>query len=188
MKNKKHIKNITNFFFEVGSLKRIIRSGYQNLGSGKVTIAGHTFRCAIIGYSLAKIEKADENKVLKMCLFHDLLETRTGDLNLVNKKYNKAFEEKARKDQCQNLPFGKEMLKLLSEYEKRKTKEAILAKDADFLEEMCQEKEHYETGNPQALEWMEFTKKRLKTKIAKQIAEQIIKNHVKDWWWNLVVK
>ena len=188
MKNKKEIKNITNFLFEVGSLKRIIRSGYQTLGSGGETIAEHTFCCAVIGYSLAKIEKADENKVLKMCLFHDLLETRTGDLNLVNKQYNKAFEEKARKDQCQNLPFGKEMLKLLSEYEKRKTKEAILAKDADFLEEMCQQKEHYETGNSRALEWMEYTKKRLKTKIAKQIAEQIIKNKVKDWWWNLVVK
>lgn len=185
MANKNEMKNITNFLFEVGTLKRLVRNSYQGLGSGGETIAEHSFRCAIIGYFLAKIEKADENKTMKMCLFHDLLETRTGDRNWINKHYTEALEEKARKDQCQDLPFGKEMLELLREYEERKTKEAILTKDADILEQMLQEKEYYETGNPQALDWMKYSKARVKTKKAKEIAEQIMKGSSRDWWWYL---
>ena len=129
--NKKDgIKHIVDFLFEIGSLKRMIRNSYQTLGSGGETVAEHSFRCAVIGYCLAKMENADEDKVVKMCLFHDLLEARTGDQNWINKHYTEAFKEKAREDQCQVLPFGSEMLKLLSEWIGW-TEEAVLAKDAD---------------------------------------------------------
>ena len=171
--------------FEAGTLKRLVRNSYQALGSGGETIAEHSFRCALIGYCLAKMEKADADKTMKMCLFHDLLETRTGDRNWINKHYTNANEEKARKDQCKGLPFNKEMLKLLSEYEERKTKEGILAKDADTLEQMFQEKEYYEIGNQQALDWLKYSKAKLKTKTAKKIAGQIIKGKSRDWWWYL---
>ena len=182
-KKNNAIKNITNFLFEAGTLKRLVRNSYQALGSGGETIAEHSFRCALIGYCLAKMEKADADKTMKICLFHDLLETRTGDRNWINKHYTSANEEKARKDQCQGLPFGKEMLELLAEYEKRKTKEAILAKDADVLEQMFQEKEYYEIGNKQALDWLKHSKARLKIKTSKEIARQIIKGKSRDWWW-----
>ena len=182
--NTNEIKNITDFLFEVGTLKRLIRNSYQTLGSGGETVAEHSFRCALIGYCLAKMEKADENKIMKMCLFHDLLEARTGDQNWINKQYTEALKDKARKDQCQALPFGKEMLKLLSEWNSW-TQEAILAKDADILEQMLQEKEYYESGNQGALDWMKHSKNRLRTKIAKQIAVQIMKGKARDWWWNL---
>ena len=186
MANKNNtIKNITNFLFEAGTLKRLVRNSYQALGSGGGTIAEHSFRCALIGYCLANLEKANADKTIKMCLFHDLLETRTGDQNWINKHYTKADKEKARKEQCDALPFGKEMLKLLAEYEQRKTKEAILAKDADVLEQMFQEKECYELGNKQAMDWLKYSKARLKTKIAKEIAKQIIKGESREWWWYL---
>ena len=48
-------------------------------------IASHSFRAAFIGYFLAKQLKADANKVLKMCLLHDLEEIRTGDHNWIHK-------------------------------------------------------------------------------------------------------
>ena len=183
--NKNAIKNITNFLFEAGTLKRMRRNSYQALGSGGETIAEHSFRCALIGYCLAKTDKADENKVMKMCLFHDLLETRTGDRNWINKHYTDALEDKARKDQCQDLPFGKEMLEILTEYEERKTKESILTKDADTLEQMFQEKEYYEIGNKQAYDWMKYSRAKLKTKNAKEIASQVLKGESRDWWWYL---
>ena len=185
--NKNEIKNIADFLFEVGSLKRMRRNSYQHLGSDLGTIAEHSFSVAIIGYALAKMAKADEDKIIKMCLFHDISETRTGDLNKINRKYSKAFDEKARKDQCGKLFFGKEMIKLLDEYEERKTKEAILTKEADILDQLLIEKESYDIGNPQAKDWMKFSESRLKTKSGKQLAKQIIQGRMKDWWWDWIV-
>ena len=189
--DKNQMKSVANFLFEMGILKRIKRNGCQHLGSNLGTIAEHSFRCAIIGYSLAKMENLDENKVLKMCLFHDIAETRIGDLNAINKQYikdKKKSEEKAIKDQCENLSFGNKIIELFQKFEEKKTKEAILAKDADILEQLISVKEIYDTGNPQALDWIEFSKKSLKTKIAKQLAEQIIKSNKRDWWYNQIVK
>jgi len=41
----------------------------------------------MIGFILAKLEGADREKVLKMCLLHDLAEARTGDANYLNQQY-----------------------------------------------------------------------------------------------------
>ena len=92
---------------------------------------------------LARLENADENKVLKMCLFHDLAEARTGDANLVNKQYLEIFEKEVRKDQMEGLPFGQEVIDLLDEYEEIKTKESIVAKDADKIDQMILQQEYF---------------------------------------------
>ena len=190
-------KNIADFFFEVGSLKRIARSSRQTFIDGGETIAEHSFRTAMIGYVLALLEKEsgnkiDENKVLKMCLLHDLPETRTGDQNLLHRKYVSADEEKAIDDQCKNLFCGGELKKILKEYNEgkydaEKSPEAVIAKEADILEQLLQEKEYQETGNTHAAEWMEYSKNRLKTENGKKIAEEIINGSSRDWWYDTVV-
>jgi putative hydrolase of HD superfamily len=97
MKNKE--KDILKFIEEAGMLKRTPRTGFQFLGSGAESVAEHIFRTAYIGFTLGHLSReADPNKLLKMCLFHDLPEARTGDLNYVNKKYVKADEHKAVND------------------------------------------------------------------------------------------
>jgi len=59
------MKNIVNFLFEIGILKKTPRSGYQFLGTGNESVAEHSFRVAVIGYLLAKNEpKADMQKVV----------------------------------------------------------------------------------------------------------------------------
>ena len=183
--NEMDFKNLANFLHEVGTLKRVIRNSYQTLGSGGETIAEHLFRCALIGYCLGKIEKADEEKVMKMCLLHDICEARTGDFNFVHARYVRAYEKEARKDQAREIPIGEEMIVLMEEFEKGESKEAKLAKDADVLEQLLQEKEYYEIGNQQALLWMEYSASRLKTESAKGLAKAIMSGGVKDWWWDL---
>ena len=85
---------IADFLFEVGMLKRTPRSGFQFLGTGAETVAEHSLRVAVIGYVLAKMSgKFAPEKIVLMCLFHDLVEARTGDLNYVNKRYVKADED-----------------------------------------------------------------------------------------------
>ncbi len=108
------MKNLANFLFEVGMLKRTPRTGFQFLGSGAESVAEHIFRTAMIGYTLARMdEKADVGRVLQICLFHDIPEARTGDLNYMNKKYVKADEEKAIEDLARTLPFGDDYREVL---------------------------------------------------------------------------
>lgn len=123
--------------------------------------------------------------MIKMCLLHDICEARTGDFNFVHARYVRAYEKEARKDQAEGIPIGKEMMGLMEEFEKGESKEAKLAKDADVLEQLLQEKEYYEIGNQQALLWMEYSALRLKTQSARGLAKAVMPGSVKDWWWDL---
>lgn len=166
-------------------LKRTPRTGWQFLGSGSESVAEHIFRAAAIAYTLARlVEGADSDKVLRMALFHDLPEARTGDLNYMNQKYVKADEAAAAADMAENIPFGGEMLELLREFREQKTLEAIIAKDADNLEMLLQLKEHLDVGNKNASEWIPFTTQRLKTKEAKSIGEAILAGDSSAWWFD----
>ena len=72
------IENLSKFFYEVGSLRRIMRAHQQTIMSNDPSdnISSHSFRVAMIGYFLAKELKADSDKVLKMCL---IIRRRRGD-------------------------------------------------------------------------------------------------------------
>ena len=179
------MKNIANFLFEAGMLKRTPRSGFQFLGSGAESVAEHIFRTTYVGYALGKMERnVDVDRLIKMCLFHDLPEARTGDLNYVNKKYVVADEEKAVKDLAATLPFGDEIQELIREYEEGKTKEAKLAKDADQLEMILALKEYKDLGNKYADEWLDFSLKRLQTDSAKDLAKTILQTDSSLWWFS----
>jgi putative hydrolases of HD superfamily len=179
------MKNIANFLFEAGMLKRTPRSGFQFLGSGAESVAEHIFRTTYVGYALGKIEQnVDVDRLIKMCLFHDLPEARTGDLNYVNKKYVVADEKKAVRDLTTTLPFGGELLDIINEYEEGKTTEALLARDADQLEMILALKEYKDIGNKYAEEWLGFSLKRLRTEAAKDLAKIILETDSSMWWFN----
>lgn len=179
------MKNIANFLFEAGMLKRTPRSGFQFLGSGAESVAEHIFRTTYIGYALGKLAKnIDVDKLVRICLFHDLPEARTGDLNYVNKKYVDADERKAVHDLAETLPFGKELRDLIGEFIEGETEEAKLARDADQLEMILALKEYKDLGNRYADEWLEFSLKRLQTDTAKELARTILETDSSLWWFS----
>jgi len=179
------MKRIANFLFEAGMLKRTPRTGFQFLGSGAESVAEHIFRTVYIGYVLGNLaEGADTDRIIKMCLFHDLPEARTGDLNYVNKKYVKTDEKKAVDDLTETLPFGNEMKELLTEFSEGQTLEAKLAHDADQLELILALKEYKDLGNKYADEWLEFAIKRLRTDIARELSATILKTDSSLWWFS----
>src|SRR3990167_2078281 len=140
-------KAIANFFFEVGMLAKTPRSGFHFLGTGEQSVAEHVSRTSFIGYALAQMDgTVDVLKVLKMCLFHDISETRISDLNHIHQKYVERKEHSAVKDITDSVPFGSDMFATLTEYEKRQSKESILVKDADTLEWILALKEEIDTG------------------------------------------
>lgn len=186
---KNNIKSITHFLYELGTLRKVARSHRQTLLTDDLSdnISSHSYRVTMIGWFLAKSEKADPYKVLLMCLFHDTAEARTGDQNWVNKKYIKAFEDEAIKDQIKNLPFKEDLSSVVDEYSERKSKESWVAKDADLLDQMLLLKEYAWRGNNEALAWLKDSEqaKRLKTTTGKKLAQEILKQKPHDWWTNL---
>jgi putative hydrolase of HD superfamily len=179
------MKNIANFLFEAGMLKRTPRSGFQFLGTGAESVAEHIFRTTCIGYALGRlVATVDVDRMIKMCLFHDLPEARTGDLNYVNKKYVEANELKAVEDLAQTLPFGKEIRELILEFIEGKTEEAKLARDADQLEMILALKEYKDLGNKYADEWLEFSLRRLQTEAARKLAASILETDSSLWWFS----
>lgn len=174
-----------NFLFEAGMLKRTPRSGFQFLGAGAESVAEHVFRTACIGFVLGSLEEGvDRDKLLRLCLFHDIMEARTGDLNYVNKKYVQVDEEKALREIARDVPFGDELSALVREFSEQQTKESRLAGDADQLEMILALKEYKDNGSPYAEEWLEFALKRLKTETAKKLASDILRTDSSMWWFS----
>ena len=175
---------IINFFFEMGMLKKTPRSGFQFLGSGRESVADHSFRVAMIGFALARMDgSVDPFKVVCLCLVHDLPEARTGDQNYVNKRYVTVDEAGAMADLADSLPFGDELKELLKEYRGSETAEARLVHDADVLDLILELKEQNDLGNSYAVKWIHFARQRLVTSIAKEIAEEILTTDSTDWWF-----
>ncbi|KKQ98418.1 MAG: HD domain protein [Candidatus Woesebacteria bacterium GW2011_GWB1_39_12] len=150
--NKKTHERVIAMFFEAGSLRKTIRSHRQILLTDDLSdnIASHSFRVSIIGWYLAKIERADPYKVVLMSLFHDFSESRSGDQNWIHKKYLKVFDEDIQKDQLADKPFGDELTKIMGEYDERESLEAHLAKDADLLDQILLLREYEWVGNNEA--------------------------------------
>ena len=177
------MKEIVNFLFETGMLKKTPRTGYHFLGSGKESVAEHSFRTAIIGYILSLEEKLDSQKTTLMCLFHDLPEARTGDHNYVNKKYVNIDEDKAVEDLSKDIPFGQVIIDLAREFNHGETPEAQIARDADQIDLILELKEQQDLGNRYAAEWLYYAEKRLITESAKKLCGEILKTDSTEWWF-----
>lgn len=184
VESRKDMGDVANFIYETGILAKTPRSGFHFLGTGNQSVSEHISRVMFIGYSLASMEKdVDMLKVLKMCLLHDLAESRVSDLNYIHQKYVQREEDKAIEDLARTLPFGGDVKEVLHEYHERKSKEAILTKDADNIEWIISLKEQFDNGNIKALEWIKSAMKRLKSEVGKVLAEEIVKTSSDSWWF-----
>ncbi len=178
------MKDIVNFLFEVGMLQKTPRTGFQFLGSGCESVAEHILRTIFIGYTLCKLEEEiDESRTLKLCLFHDLPEARTGDMNYVNKKYVAVDEQKAIRELTETLFFGEDIKACLEEFNAGETKEARIARDADQLALILQLKEYGDLGNKYSKDWIAFAIQRLCTENARETARRIMETDSSDWWF-----
>ncbi len=177
-------EKVAHFLHEVGMLKRTPRTGYQFLGSGSENVAEHSFRVTVIGYVLAGMAGADQARTVFMCLFHDLHEARVGDMNYVNRMYNKTDDKRALKDALSGTGLEEQVVSLFEEVEETDSKEACLARDADQLDLILNLKEQQDLGNKYAAKWLECAIERLCTAEGQELGEKIIKADHTDWWFN----
>jgi putative hydrolase of HD superfamily len=179
------MKNIANLLFEAKMLKNIPRSGYHFLGAGKESVAEHSFSTVFIAYVMSQMEHdVDALKLISMCLVHDLPESRTGDLNYVQKNYVTADENKAVNDAMRNLPFGHSLTELIREFRSGESMEAKLARDADQLSFILELKALSDVGYDPPEKWLKIILKRLETKTGKKISKSIMSTKWDAWWMN----
>jgi putative hydrolase of HD superfamily len=183
-------KVVLDFLAETGKLKQVKRSGWWMVGAYPIeSVADHSFRCAVVGYMLAKEEGADTGKVVLMSLFGDLPEARINDLHKVANRYlnTREAERAAYKDQLSGLdaPVKNELSALRAEYDAQKTREAIVARDADLLECVIQAKEYSDSGFKKAEKFFKKGPKLLKTKSAKKIWSKLLSWDSTEWWENV---
>jgi len=190
VKDKKTDVKVLNFIAEAGLLKRVRRSGWWVLGiKDTETVADHSFRCAVIGYVLAMMEKVPPYKVLLMTLFNDIHEARINDLHKMSQRYieSRKAEDTAFAEQVEPLPkaIKEELSGLYTENRKQKTRESIIARDADILECLIQAKEYKEYGFKEAPRFMKKAPRALKTKSAKRLWTIARAVNLNEWWEKL---
>jgi putative hydrolases of HD superfamily len=177
---------IAHFIFEALFLKHIPRSGYQFLGAGRESVAEHVYATTLIGFILSKLEPlADTERLLTMCLVHDLPEARIGDLNYVQKRYVKSDEPAALTDALGDLPFGEQIRALLDEFNAGDSLEAKLARDADQLALVVDLKSLQDLGYQTPQTWLPHVVQRLQTQTAKDLAQSLMRTPRDEWWLKL---
>ncbi|MDD3088469.1 MAG: HD domain-containing protein, partial [Candidatus Omnitrophica bacterium] len=178
------------FFAELGMLKRVKRSGWWMLGiPEEESVAEHSFRCAAIGYVLAKMEKADPYKVVMMSLFNDIHEARINDLHKVAHRYMnvREAEKEAFAGQIDGLDtmLKNDLKTFRSEHDAQRTKESLVARDADILECLVQAKEYADLGYKSAKKFFRKAPSHLKTKSAKKLWNDTSSWDSSTWWEKL---
>ena len=184
-------ERLADFLFEIGTMRKLLRMHRQPLLTDDMSdnIASHSYRVALIGWVLAKKEGADPYKVVMMCLVHDLGEIRSNDHNWINKRYVTIHEEQITEEQLGTLP-DEELFDLATEYELRESKEAIVAKNADLLDQVLLLKEYEWQGNKEAGVWLHgkgndvgnAQLKNLTLDSARELGEAIYAGNPSDWW------
>lgn len=174
-----------NYLNEVGMLNRVPRSGFAFLGTGTQSVAEHIFRTLHVAFVLARMtdEPIDEARLLRLVLFHDLPEARTGDHNYVNRKYVIEDLERVLADGAREWFRGEEIAAAIREFEAGQTTEARLAKDADQLELLLVLKQQADLGKPNVEEWITPLLARVQTDAGKRLAEEILATRWDAWWF-----
>jgi len=137
-KTYQYVKNLLRY---TSKLKHLPRTGWLKKGiDTPETVASHSWQMAMMALKLAEIEeKYDFNKVIKLCLCHDLGESVIGDMTPSDKNYTnkKELEEKAVDEISKECDFNT-LKDLFREYEANQTPEANLANDLDKLDMYAQ--------------------------------------------------
>ena len=122
-------------------LKDTTRHCYTS-GGRRESVAEHCWMLALMAYFVRdEFPEADMDKVIRMCLIHDLGEAFTGDIPSFDKtRENETAEERLLGDWVNTLPqfYREEMSALYEEMEKRETAEARIYKALDNLEAVIQ--------------------------------------------------
>ncbi|MFD4673424.1 HD family hydrolase [Lentzea sp. NPDC058450] len=182
---------IVEFVYEVGQLKRLPRAGWLFAGvQHPETVAAHSFRVGVLAYAIAVQEGANPDRAATLGLFHDVPETRIGDIPYVGKLYVdvKVAPEQVARDQVRHLPprLAEHVVQLVAEHEAAKdldhTPEARCSRDADKIELLLQAREYQATGVGKMELFMQTMRASVVTDTGKALMEAAHRIAPTEWW------
>jgi len=139
-----NVRELLNALHVAERLKDATRHCYTS-GGRHESVAEHSWRLALMAYFVRdEFPDADMDKVIRMCLIHDLGEAFTGDIpSFLKTKADEDREEELLSAWVAGLPspYGEEMAALYAEMERRETLEAKIYKAMDNLEAVIQHNE-----------------------------------------------
>ena len=144
------ILGIVQFLREAQRLKNVYRTAWTSGGQPEST-AAHTWRLCLSALVFARhFPEVNVERLLKICIIHDLGEAIGGDIPAIYQQVNTPKAGQERKDLLtllEPLPATtqQEIVELWDEYEAATTPEAKVAKALDKLETLMQ---HNQGANP----------------------------------------
>ncbi len=161
-------------------VKHLPRAGWVKQGiAHPETVAGHSWQMALMAMALSGTinDEYDYNKVIKLCLCHDLAESIIGDITPHESEYSsKKEKEKAAMAKIAEEGDFPEAYWLFVEYEAAKTPEAQFTNDLDKLDMYAQALE-YEKQYPEK-DFSEFKNSaaaQIKTRLGKILLQDLMR-------------
>lgn len=132
------------FLKVVEKLKCNTRHSYTSSGRHE-SVAEHSWRLTMMAYFMQdEFPEADIDKVIKMCMFHDMGEAITGDIPAFEKTSADSDHENNVLDELLDTlpePYRTDLKELFAEMEALETLEAKIYKALDKLEALIQHNE-----------------------------------------------
>jgi putative hydrolase of HD superfamily len=180
------MRAIVRLCYEAGHLKRSRRTGWWVAGiKDPESVAEHSWRTAVLAYFIAHAEGADPERTVTIGVFHDLAETRTGDIEYVGRRYLTAAPDEAiAKDQAADLPAAMTdaFLGVIRQLEDDATPEAACARDADKLECLLQAREYQHQGHRDLEGFVTNMAAAVRTVTGKALAQAALHADPAEWW------
>ncbi|HSV65498.1 MAG TPA: HD domain-containing protein [Mycobacteriales bacterium] len=181
---------IVRFGHETGFLKHVSRSGWLLAGvrDGE-SVAEHSFRVGILAYCIAVQEGANPDRAATLGLFHDVPETRIGDVPSVGKHYVQTADPvQVITDQVRGMPseLAAHIIALIDEHESAKrpsaTLEAKCSRDADKIECLLQAREYQREGYTHLDYWVSTMVDAVETVTGKRLVAAALDVSPAAWW------
>jgi len=146
-----NVDNFIEFARTVGKLKETKRTGWVKDAGLKhpESVADHSFRTSVLAMLLSDEAGLDTEKVMRLALLHDLEESITGDIirsekEAMDEQERYSMELEAFKKVVADLPesIRKKYIELWKEGYEGKTREAMLVKSIDRVEQAVQAQEY----------------------------------------------
>ena len=152
---KQQIKTIVDLLDKAGTLKDVTRTGWVLKGVDEAeSVADHTWRMELMVILLTP-RSLNREKLMEMCVIHDLGEINIGDIKWETGKNVLSSPKAKHKDELTaiaNIFNGhkdaKKYIDLLKEFNEQKTLEAKFLKQIDKLEMALQALEYERRGYP----------------------------------------
>ena len=158
-------------------LKHLPRTGWLRHNISPVeSVAAHSWQMAMMAMKLSASEEGyDFEKVIKLCLCHDIGESVIGDITPSDARYkNKQDIEQKAIDEIAKSSQMPELEGLFAEYEKGETPEAQLANDLDKLDMYAQSLDYEKKYKDKDLsEFRQSVRKAIKTAVGKRLLKEL---------------